>query len=130
MKRQKLLQLELHLKGRPKQVFNVLPKELVVDFSTAVDSLRKRLAPIRKEALLSAQLIKWKQKPMESVNQYAQNFETSFNLSYGRRSGMNQASKDHLKRDFFRARSCDEVARESAPICKGLWRLSASGESY
>ena len=39
--REKLLHLELHLKGRAKQVFNVLPKESVIDFSTAVDSLRK-----------------------------------------------------------------------------------------
>ena len=99
--REKLLQLELRLKGRAEQVFNVLPKESVCDFSTAVDSLRKRLAPVRREALLSAQLIKRKQKHTESVDQYAQDFETLFDRSYGRRSGMDQESKDLLKWDLF-----------------------------
>ena len=53
--REKQLQLKLRLKG---QVFNVLTKELVCDFSTTVDSLRKQVAPIHREALLSAQLFK------------------------------------------------------------------------
>ena len=99
--REKLLHLELRLKGRAEQVFSVLPKESVCDFSTAVSSLRKRLAPVRREALLSAQLIKRKQRPTESVDQYAQDFETLFDRSYGRRSGMDQESKDLLKRDLF-----------------------------
>ena len=101
MDREKLLQLELRLKGRAEQVFIVMLKDSVCDFHTAVDSLRKRLAPIRREALLSAQLIKRKQKPAESVNQYAQDFETLLDRSYGRRSGMDQEPKDLLKRDLF-----------------------------
>ena len=86
----KLLQQEVRLKGRAELVFSVLPKESV---NTAIDSLRKWLAPINREALLSAQLIKRKQKAAETVDRYAQ--------SYGRMSGMDQESKDLLKRDLF-----------------------------
>ena len=42
---------------------------------------------------MSAQLIKRKQKAAERVDRYAQ--------SYGRMSGMDQESKDLLKRDLF-----------------------------
>ena len=45
--------------------------------------------------------MKRKQLPSESVDQYAQEFETLFDRSYGRRSGMDQESKDLLKRDLF-----------------------------
>ena len=37
----------------------------------------------------------------ETVDQYAQDFETFFDHSYGRRAGMDQESKDLLKRDLF-----------------------------
>ena len=45
--------------------------------------------------------MKRNQLPSESVDQYAQEFETLFDRSYGRRSGMDQESKDLLKRDLF-----------------------------
>ena len=56
---------------------------------------------MRREALVSAQLMKWKQKATETVDQYGQEFETLFDRSYGRREGMEQESKDLLKRDLF-----------------------------
>ena len=56
---------------------------------------------MRREALVSAQLMKRKQKPTETVDQYAQDFETLFDCTYGRRAGMDQKSKDLLKRDLF-----------------------------
>ena len=62
----------------------VLPKESKGSFNTAVDSLKKRLAPARRDALLSAQLMKRKQLPSESVDRYAQEFETLFDRSYSR----------------------------------------------
>ena len=45
--------------------------------------------------------MKRKQLPSESVDQYAQEFETLFDRSYGHRFGMDQESKDLLKRDLF-----------------------------
>ena len=82
-------------------MYEVLPTESKTSFSSAVESLKKRLAPARRDALLSAQLMKRKQLPSESVDQYAQEFETLFDRSYGRRSGMDQESKDLLKHDLF-----------------------------
>ena len=99
--REKLLQLELRLKGRAERLFEVLSKESKGSFQAVVDGLRKRLAPVRREALVSAQLMKRKQKATETVDQYAQEFETLFDRSYGRREGMDQESKDLLKRDLF-----------------------------
>ena len=55
---EKLVQLELRLKGRAKHLFKVLPKESKSSFSSAVESLKKRLALARRDALLSAQLMK------------------------------------------------------------------------
>ena len=84
------MQLELRLKGQAERLYEVLPTESKTSFSSAVESLKKRLVPARRDALLSAQLMKRKQLPSESVDQYAQEFETLFDYSYGRRSGMDQ----------------------------------------
>ena len=99
--REKLVQLELHLTDRAERLFEVLPKESKVSFSTAVDSLRKHLVPARRDALLSAQLMKRKQLPSGSVDQCAQEFKALFDRSYGCWSGMNQESKNLLKHDLF-----------------------------
>ena len=53
------------------------------------------------EALFSSQLIKRKQKPGETVSIYAQELEALFEKSYGKRQGMDLASKEMLKRDLF-----------------------------
>ena len=94
LERQKV-QLELRLKGRAERLFEVLPLESKSSFKLA---RKKRLALARRDALLSAQLMKRKQLPSD---QYAQEFETLFDRSYGCRSGMDQESKDLLKRDLF-----------------------------
>ena len=99
--REKLLQLELHLSGRAEQIYELLPAEAQATFSAAVESLRQRLHPVKSEALLSAQLMKRKQKQAESVEEYAQDFESLFEKSYGRRAGMDHASKELLRRDLF-----------------------------
>ena len=80
--REKLVQLELHLKGQAEHLYKVLPKESKMSFSSAVESLKKRLAPARRDALLSAQLMKWKQLPLESVNLYVQEFEKLFDCIF------------------------------------------------
>ena len=72
--REKLVQFELRLKGRAERLFDVLPSESKSSFKSAVEGLRKRLAQARRDALLSAQLMKRKQLPSESVDQYAQEF--------------------------------------------------------
>ena len=53
------------------------------------------------EALLSSQLIKRKQKPAETVSIYVQELEALFEKSYGKRQGIDLASKETLKRDLF-----------------------------
>ena len=99
--REKLVHLELRLKGRAERLFEILPDEVKRNYSSAVEGLRKRLTPVRREALVSAQLMKRKQKMSETVDQYAQDFESLFEHSYGRRSGMDTESKALLKRDLF-----------------------------
>ena len=55
----------------------------------------------RSEALLSAQLIKRKQKYSESVDEYAHEFQSLSAKSYGKRATMDQALKELSKRDLF-----------------------------
>ena len=97
--REKLLQLELHLSGRAKQLYEVLPTEEKASFEKAVEALGRRLQLVNSEALLSAQLMRRKQRP--TVNEYAHDFEALFEKSYGRRVGMDEPSKVMLKRDLF-----------------------------
>ena len=66
-----------------------------------MEALKQRLHPVKSEALLSAQLMRRKQQYLESVDQYAQEFESLFEKSYGRRAGMDTSSKEMLKRDLF-----------------------------
>ena len=99
--RQKLLQLELYLLGRAKQVYEVLPTSAKDTFPRAVESLKKRLQPVANEALLSSQLMKRKQRAGESVSTYTQELEALFEKSYGKRQGMDLASKELLKSDLF-----------------------------
>ena len=82
-----------------------------------------------REALVSAQLMKQKQKPTETVDQYAQDFETLFDCSYGRRAGMDQKSKDLLKKDLFMLglpmKLQEKVLLRTSPIAytrPGQWR--------
>ena len=99
--RQMAVPFQLHLVGRAEQLYEVLPDKAKASFSTAVDALKQRLHPVRSEALLSAQLIKRKHKYSESVDEYAHEFESLFEKSYRKRAGMDQASKELLKRDLF-----------------------------
>ena len=90
--------------GQAEQMYEVLPDKAKASFSTAVEALKalkQRLHPRRSEALLSAQLIKRKHKYSESVDEYAHEFESLFEKSYTKRTGMDQASKKLLKRDLF-----------------------------
>ena len=41
-----------------------------------------------------------KQQPNESVDEFAQDLEKLFERSYGHRKGMDESSKEMLKRDF------------------------------
>jgi len=82
-------------------VYETLPADVKGSFSAAVEALRKRLQPPKRDALRSAQLIRRKQQSNELVDKYAQDFELLFDKSYGQREGMDQASKGMLKRDLF-----------------------------
>ena len=79
----------------------MLDEESRSTFPKAIDALKKRLHPVQNEALLSAQLIKRRQRYSETVDDYTRNFEMLFEKSYGKRVGMDQASKEMLKKDLF-----------------------------
>ena len=99
--REKLVQFELHLAGRAERVYEVLPSTSKVSFKVATGALQKRLNPVEREALVSAQLMRRKQQTGKSVDEFAQDLENLFDRSYGRRAGMDEGSKEMLKRDFF-----------------------------
>ena len=52
--RQKLLQLELYLSGRAKQVYKVLPASAKDTFSRAIESLKKRLQPQQRSTVVES----------------------------------------------------------------------------
>ena len=82
-------------------VYELLPAEVKQTFTAAVEALRERLQPARREALTSTRLMKRRQKDGETVDAYAQEFERLCGSSYGQRAGMDPESKDLLKRDLF-----------------------------
>ena len=87
--------------GRAERVYEVLPSHVKESYVKATEALQERLNPVEREALVSAQLMHRKQQPNESVDEFAQDLEKLFERSYGRRKGMDESSKNMLKRDFF-----------------------------
>jgi len=81
-------------------VYEVLLSHVKENYVKATEALQERLNPVEGEALVSAQLMRRKQQPNESVDEFAQDLEKLFELSYGRRKGMDVSSKEMLKRDF------------------------------
>ncbi len=63
-----LAQFELHLTGRAEARYDVLPEEAKGSVSAAVDALRERLQPVKRDALRSAELMKRRQQPTEGVD--------------------------------------------------------------
>ena len=96
-----LLQFELHLMGRAEGLYDVLPDHVKHSSDSAMLALRERLHPVRRDALVSAQLMLRRQEPREAVNMYAQAFKQLFEKSYGQHQGMDVASKATLKCDLF-----------------------------
>ena len=70
-------------------------------FEEALQALREQLYPVESEALVSAQLMRRKQLSNETVDEFAQDLEKLFERSYGCRRGMDESSKELLKRDVF-----------------------------
>lgn len=82
-------------------MYKVLPASAIDTFSRAIESLKQRLQPVANEALSSSQLMQRKQRAREFVTTCAQELEALFKKSYGKRQGMDLASKKLLKRDLF-----------------------------
>ena len=80
--RQKLLQFQLHLCRKAERVYEVLPSEQKQRFETANSALKARLCLVKREALLSAQLMRRRQRNNESIDVYVQDFEDLFNKSW------------------------------------------------
>ena len=95
------IQFELLLSEKAEQLYDLLPAKVKTSFAAATEALQARLNPVRREALVSAQLVRRRQRIEESVDSFAQDFEKLFDASYGRRSGMDEESKELLKRDLF-----------------------------
>ena len=96
-----LIQFELLLSGRAERIYELLPGSVKGTFQEATTALQKRLEPVGRDALRSAQLIRRRQKFGETVDVYAQDFERLFEQSYGCRTGMDEDSRNMLKRDLF-----------------------------
>ncbi len=79
--REKLLQMELHLSGCAEQMYEILPEESKATFAEAVKSLKHRLRHARNVALMSAQVMKRRQRYTELADEYAQGFEGLFERS-------------------------------------------------
>ena len=65
------------------QVYELLPERVKTCFLNATEALQSQLNPVRREALVSAQLMRHKQSMDESVDSFAQEFEKLFDTSYG-----------------------------------------------
>ncbi len=99
--REKLLQFELYLVGRAERIYEVLPSESKSSYARATKALSERLKPAGRKTLSSAQLLRRKQKPGETVDEFVQAFENLLEKSYGHKSGIDLAFKKMLKRDLF-----------------------------
>ena len=99
--REKLIQFELLLSGCAERIYELLPGSVKGTFQEATTALQKCLEPVGRDALRSAQLIRRRQKFGETVDVYAQDFEQLFQQSYGCRTGMDEDSRNMLKRDLF-----------------------------
>ena len=95
------MQFELHLTGKAEGIYSVLPLEEKRDFTAASQAMGKRVQPAKCEALSSAQLLRMRQKVSESIDDFAREFETLFEVSYGDRTDVNPAFKGILRRDIF-----------------------------
>ena len=98
----------------------VLPSHVKESYVKATEALQERLNPVEREALVSAQLMRRKQQPNESVDEFAEDLEKLFEHSYGRRKEMDESSKEMLKIDFLCKVSGVEVAGEGATISQDL----------
>ena len=70
-------------------------------FVNSSEAVCQCLNPIRQEALISTQLMYHRHKIEESVDSYAQELQSLLESAYGKRTGMDDKSKEVLKRDLF-----------------------------
>ena len=99
--REKLLQFELHLTGKVKSIYEVLPPEEKATFTLASEALGKRVQPAKREALTSAQLLRRRQKPGKGVDDFTREYEWLFEESYGHRVDVDATFKGVLKQEIF-----------------------------
>ena len=77
----KLIQFELLLSGCAERIYELLPGSVKGAFQEATTALQKRLEPVGRDVLRSAQLIRRRQKFGETVHVHAQDFEQLFEQS-------------------------------------------------
>ena len=93
--------------------YEVLSSHVKENSVKATEALQERLNPVKREALVSAQLMRHKQQPNDSVDEFAQDLEKLFEHSYGRRKGMDESSKEVLKRDIL-CKVCGCIGRRKS----------------
>lgn len=97
-----MLNFFLGLNGRNLySLSEILPSHVKGFYAETTDALQERLNPVDREALVSAQLMQHRQRATESVDEFAQELKKLYERSYGRRQGMDEGSKEMLKRDIF-----------------------------
>ena len=130
--RQTMVQFELHLSGRAESLYELLPSTTRESLDTAIQALCGRLYPVQREALSSAKLMMRKQQDGETVDAYVTDFEQLFGRSYGRRQGMDEESKELLKRDLFvqglRLKWQERVLPSAATFADALHQARAAEE--
>ena len=65
----------MHLAGCAERVYEISPSHVKESYVKATEALQKRLNPVRRETLVSAQLMHCKQQLNKSVDEYAQDLE-------------------------------------------------------
>ena len=83
----------MHLTGRAESIYEVLPAEAKGTYERATKALGGRLKPAERKALASARLLRRKQRPGETVDEFVQAFEGLFEKSYDRQSGVDLVFK-------------------------------------
>ena len=87
--------------GRAEGLYDVLLDQVKHSFDSAMLALRERLHSVRRDALVSAQLMLCRQEPREAVHCMLKLSNSCLRKVMDSNKGMDVASKATLKRNLF-----------------------------
>jgi len=82
------------------QIYEVLPAAFNKSNEEGTQALGRRLKPAGRKAFTSAELLRRKQHPGETMDEFVQTFEKLFERSYGCQGEIDDSFKEILKRDL------------------------------